>query len=80
MAGTSLNKGNKNALTVKLDQVYNLVEKGDNAGALEVLNGLVAQVGEFHSDGKLTDGRGGRAAPDREPAHLQPRILAVISS
>ena len=55
VAGTSLNKGNKNALTVKLDQVYNLVEKGDNAGALEVLNGLVAQVGEFHTDGKLTD-------------------------
>jgi hypothetical protein len=54
VAATSLNKGNKNALTVKLDQVYNLVEKGDNAGALEVLNGLVTQIGEFQSGGKLT--------------------------
>lgn len=55
VASTSLNGGNKNALTVKLDQVYLLVEKGDNGGALEVLNGLVAQVGELQSDGKLTD-------------------------
>ena len=54
VAATSLNKGNKNALTVKLDQVYKLVAKGDNTGAVEVLNGLVAQVGEFQSAGKLT--------------------------
>ena len=54
MAATSLNKGNKNALTVKLDQVYKLVDKGENDGALEVLNGLVAQIGEFQSAGKLT--------------------------
>ena len=55
VAATSLNKGNKNALTVKLDQVYKLVDKGENAGALEVLNGLVTQIGAFQSNGKLTD-------------------------
>jgi hypothetical protein len=54
VAATSLNKGNMNALTVKLDQVYSLVEKGENGGALEVLNGLVTQIGEFQSAGKLT--------------------------
>ena len=55
VAGTSLNKGNQNALTVKLDQAYKLVAKGDNAGALEVLDGFVTQVGEFTTAGKLTD-------------------------
>jgi len=55
VAATSLNKGNKNALTVKLDQTLKLVAKGDSAGALEVLNGFVTQVGEFTTAGKLTD-------------------------
>ena len=55
VAATSLNKGNTNALTVKLDQVYKLVAKGDSAGALEVLNGFVTQVGEFTTAGKLTE-------------------------
>ena len=55
VAGTSLNNGNQNALTVKLDQVYKSVAKGDNAGALEVLDGFVTQVGEFTTAGKLTE-------------------------
>lgn len=54
VAATSLNKGNLNALTVKLDQALALVAKGDNAGAVEILDGFVAQVGEFQSAGKLT--------------------------
>jgi Putative esterase len=54
VAATSLNKGNLNALTVKLDQAYKLVEKDDNAGAVEVLNGFVSQVNEFTGNGKLT--------------------------
>jgi len=55
VAGTSLNKGNKNALTVKLDQAYNLLTKDETDGVLEVLNGFVAQVGELKSAGKLTE-------------------------
>jgi hypothetical protein len=54
VAATSLNKGNLNALTVKLDQALQLVAKGDNAGAVDILEGFVAQVEEFHSGGKLT--------------------------
>lgn len=54
VAGTQLNKGNKNALTVKLDQALSLVAKGDSAGAVEVLNGFVGQVDEFTAAGKLT--------------------------
>ncbi len=54
VAGTTLNKGNQNALTVKLDQAYKLVEKDDNAGAVEVLNGLLDQVNGFTNSGKLT--------------------------
>jgi len=54
VAATSLNKGNLNALTVKLDQAYKLVEKDDNAGAVEVLTGLLDQVNAFTSNGKLT--------------------------
>ena len=52
--GTTLNKGNKNALTVKLDQAYKLVEKDENAGAVEVLTGLRDQVNAFTGNGKLT--------------------------
>jgi hypothetical protein len=55
VAATSLNKGNANALTVKLDQALALVAKGDSAGALEVLDGFVTQVGKFTTAGKLTD-------------------------
>jgi hypothetical protein len=54
VAATNLNKGNLNALTVKLDQAYKLVEKDDNAGAVEVLNGLLDQVNGFTSNGKLS--------------------------
>ncbi|WP_200826252.1 alpha/beta hydrolase [Microbacterium timonense] len=54
VASTGLNKGNKNALTVKLDQAYKLLAKGDSDGVLEVLNGFVTQVGEFQTAGKLT--------------------------
>ena len=54
VAGTGLNGGNKNALTVKLDQALSLVAKGDSAGALDVLNGFVAQVDEWTAAGKLT--------------------------
>ncbi|WP_217645641.1 esterase family protein [Microbacterium sp. cf046] len=51
---TSLNKGNKNALTVKLDQALKLVTKGDTEGAIEVLNGFATQVSEFKTAGKVT--------------------------
>lgn len=54
VAATSLNKGNKNALTVKLDQALKLVTKGDSAGATEVLGGFDNQVTEFAANGKLT--------------------------
>jgi len=54
VAGTSLNKGNANALTVKLDQALKLVEKDENAGAVEVLTGLRDQVNAFTGNGKLT--------------------------
>lgn len=54
VASAGLNKGNANALTVKLDQALDLVAKDDIAGALEVLAGFVAQVGEFRDAGKLT--------------------------
>jgi hypothetical protein len=55
VAATSLNKGNKNALTVKLDQAFKLLEKDDVDGVLEVLDGFVVQVGEFRNAGKLTE-------------------------
>jgi hypothetical protein len=54
VAGAGLNKGNQNALTVKLDQGLSLIAKGDSAGAIEILNGFVTQVGEFTTAGKLT--------------------------
>ena len=54
VAATSLNKGNANALTVKLDQALKLVGKDDNAGAVEVLTGLRDQVNAFTNNGKLT--------------------------
>ncbi|QIG41189.1 hypothetical protein G5T42_08395 [Microbacterium sp. 4R-513] len=54
VAAAGLNKGNTNALTVKLDQALKLVTKDDTAGALEVLNGFLTQVAEFQTAGKLT--------------------------
>jgi hypothetical protein len=54
VADTGLNKGNKNALTVKLDQALSLIAKGDSDGAIEVLNGFVDQVNAFTAGGKLT--------------------------
>ena len=55
VASTDLNKGNKNALTVKLDQAYELIAKGHSDEVLEVLAGYTDQVNAFHSSGKLTD-------------------------
>lgn len=55
VAATGLNKGNKNALTVKLDQALNLIAKGDSVGALEILDGYTTQVGEFQAAGKVTE-------------------------
>lgn len=54
VAATGLNKGNKNALTVKLDQALRLVAKGDSAGAITILNGFTEQVAAFTAAGKLT--------------------------
>ena len=39
VAATGLNKGNKNALTVKLDHAYKLLAKGHSEEVREVLNG-----------------------------------------
>jgi hypothetical protein len=54
VAATGLNKGNQNALTVRLDQAYTLVERDENAGAVEVLTGIRDQVSAFTGNGKLT--------------------------
>jgi len=54
VAATSLNKGNKNALTVKLDQTLKLIAKGDSVEALDVLKGYTDQVANFVSNGKVT--------------------------
>lgn len=55
---TGLNKGNKNALSVKLDQVMRHLEKGHNAQALHALEGYTNQVGIFLNNGKLTADEG----------------------
>jgi hypothetical protein len=54
VASTSLNRGNRYALTVKLDRAYELLGR-DGGGALSVLNAFVRQVGELKSDAKLTE-------------------------
>lgn len=54
VVSTSLNAGTRNALTVKLDQAFQLLTKDEN-GMLDVLNGFVVQVDELKSDGKLTE-------------------------
>ena len=51
---TGLNAGNRTALTVKLDQAFQLLTKDEN-GMVDVLNGFVVQVDELKSDGKLTE-------------------------
>ncbi|MBB5791107.1 alpha/beta hydrolase-fold protein [Jiangella mangrovi] len=53
VASTSLNRGNRNALTVKLDRAYELLTRDEN-GSLYLLNAFVDQVGELESDAKLT--------------------------
>jgi len=54
---TDLNNGNKNALTVKLDQALNLlIKKGDKKDeAIDVMNGFVVQVNSLAGAGKLTE-------------------------
>jgi hypothetical protein len=64
--GTNLNSGNKKALTVKLDQAYNLLEKGNNAEVVDVMNDLVFQVDELKSEGKLTDEEAARLVDTAE--------------
>ncbi|WP_426322113.1 alpha/beta hydrolase [Microbacterium sp. E-13] len=54
VAATSLNKGNKNALTVKLDQTLSLIAKGNSVEALQVLEGYTTQVADLQADGKVT--------------------------
>lgn len=54
VVSTSLNAGNRTALTVKLDQAFQLLTKDEN-GMVDVLNGFVVQVDELKSDGKLTE-------------------------
>jgi hypothetical protein len=54
VAATSLNKGNKNALTVKLDQTLKLIAKGDSVEALDVLKGYTDQVAGLVANGKVT--------------------------
>ena len=54
VASTSLNKGVRNALTVKLDQAYKLFLKDQRSEMIDVLNGLVVQVNSLESEGKLT--------------------------
>jgi len=66
VAGTSLNKGNLNALTVKLDQALSLVTKDENSGAVDVLTGFVAQVNEFKTAGMLTEEQAAALIPTAE--------------
>nr|WP_274637028.1 alpha/beta hydrolase-fold protein [Microbacterium bovistercoris] len=54
VAATSLNKGNKNALTVKLDQAYKQIAKDTADGTPGALNAFANQVSAFQSSGKLT--------------------------
>ena len=54
IADTGLNHGNKNALTVKLEQVLKQVAKGNNHTALNQLDAFTSQVDAFSKNGKLT--------------------------
>lgn len=53
-AAPGLNKGLTNALSVKLDQAYKQVEKGNNKGAVNALNAFTNQVQALTNPGKLT--------------------------
>jgi hypothetical protein len=57
VASTSLNQGNRKALTVKLDQALRLVTMDKNSMVDAVLNGFVLQVEGFRTAGKLTEGQ-----------------------
>lgn len=72
VAATSLNKGNKTALTVKLDQALKLIAKGNSVEALEVLDGYTTQVGNFVANGKVTADEAARltALADQITANL----------
>jgi hypothetical protein len=66
IGSTSLNSGNRNALTVKLDQAYNLLKKSKNAEVVDVMNDFVAQVDELKSEGKLTEEEAARLVDTAE--------------
>jgi hypothetical protein len=63
---TSLNSGNRNALTAKLDQAYNLLKKSKNAEVVDVMNDFVGQVDELKSEGKLTEEEAARLVDTAE--------------
>ncbi len=54
IADTSLNKGNQNALSVKLENALKQVAKGHNDTALNQLDAFTSQVNAFSKNGKLT--------------------------
>jgi len=55
VAATSLNGGNKNALTVKLNQVAKQLAKGKADDAVRILTeDFIPQVADFLAAGKLT--------------------------
>jgi predicted peptidase len=58
VAGLDLDNGNRNALTVKLDQASKLLgntKENKSAEAIEVLNGFIDQVNAFVNPGKLSE-------------------------
>ncbi len=58
VAGLNIVRGNKNALTVKLDQALKLLgntKENKSAEAMIVLNGFVDQVNAFVEEGKLSE-------------------------
>jgi predicted peptidase len=58
VAGLNLVSGNRNALTVKLDQASKLLgntKENKSAEAIEVLNGFIDQVNAFVNEGKLSE-------------------------
>ena len=78
VAGTSLNKGNANALTVKLDQALQAGREGRErrcGGGLD----RTPRPGECVHRQRKADGRAvGRDASDHRAAHLQPRVLVGV--
>jgi PKD repeat protein len=55
VAGLGVNGGVKNALTVKLDQAANLLNRGKTADAVSLLSAdFIGQVNSLRSEGKLT--------------------------